>query len=280
MEQEYKDTNNPMPPWRIDKTKPIGHNTLSNVMTNLSEICEFDEPLGGGRQTNAAGRHLCVTRMASEGVAQRETNMHVRHSTRETTMQYQEINVHTENMRHEALMPDRKKVEQFIRERHERVMKKALAKAIVSVLDTLSNVTVPLEMTSFNRPAKRLQQQSLRREPLIVLTQNGDTIQSNRCQATSTSILGTPHEVFGRNTKQVIGLNIMAKKQKNGMTQPQFANNFDKFVQSQNAINGINPRAMNQKQLNLKQPQFNMKNGHINKQGNWANNQDNTRTSR
>jgi hypothetical protein len=95
MEQEYKDTNTPMPPWRIEKTKPIGHNTLSSVMTILSEICEFDEPLGGGRQTNAAGRHLCVTRMASEGVAQREINMHVRHSTRETTMKYQEINAHT-----------------------------------------------------------------------------------------------------------------------------------------------------------------------------------------
>jgi hypothetical protein len=27
--------------------------------------------------------------MASEGVAQREINMHVHHSTRETTMQYQ-----------------------------------------------------------------------------------------------------------------------------------------------------------------------------------------------
>jgi hypothetical protein len=218
--------------------------------------------------------------MDSEGVAQREINMHVRHSTRETTMQYQEINAHTENMRHKALMPDRKKVEQFIRERHERVMKKAPAKAIVFVPDTFSNVTVPLEMTSFDMPAKRLQQQSLHCEPLILLSQKSDTIQSNRCQAAPTSRPGTPHEVFGRNTKQVIDPNSMAKKQKNGMTQPQFAKNFDKFIQSQNAINGINPRAMNQKQLNLKQPQFNMNNGHINNQGNWANNQDNTRTSR
>jgi hypothetical protein len=218
--------------------------------------------------------------MASEGGAQREINMHVCHSTREMTIQYQEINAHTENMRHKALMPDRKKVEQFIRERHERVLKKAPAKAIFFVPDTLSNVTVPLEMTSFDRPAKRLQQQSLRREPLILLTQNGDTIQSNRCQDAPTSRSGTPHEFFGRNTKQVIGPNSMAKKQKNGMTQPQFAKNFDKFVQSQNAINEINPRAMNQKQLNLKQPQFNMNNGHFNNQDNWAINQDNTRMSR
>jgi hypothetical protein len=129
-------------------------------------------------------------------------------------------------MRHKALMPDRKKVEQFIRERHERVTKKAPAKAIVFVPDTLTNVTVPLEMTRFDRPAKRLQQQSLR-EPLTVLTQNGDTIQSNRCQAASTSRLGIPHEVLGRNTKQVIGPNSMAKKQKNGMTKPQFAKSFD-----------------------------------------------------
>jgi hypothetical protein len=131
-------------------------------------------------------------------------------------------------------------------------------------------------MTSFDRPAKRLQQQSLHREPLILLSQNGDTIQSNRCQAAPTSRSGTPHEVFGRHTKQVTGTNSMAKKQKNGMTKPQFANNFDKFVQSQNAINGINPRAMNQKQLNSKQPQFNMNNGHFNNQDNWAINQDNT----
>jgi hypothetical protein len=135
-------------------------------------------------------------------------------------------------------------------------------------------------MTSFDGPAKRLQQQSLRREPLLLLTQNGDTMQSNRYQAAPTSRLGTHHEVFGRNTKQVIGQNSMAKKHKNGMSQPQFAKNFDKFIQSQNAINGINPRAMNQKQLNLKQPQFNMNHGHINNQGNWANNQDDTRTSR
>jgi hypothetical protein len=130
-------------------------------------------------------------------------------------------------------------------------MKKAPAKAIVFVPDTLTNVTVPLEMTRFDRPAKRLQQQSLRHEPLIVLSQNGDTIQSNRCQVASTSRLGTPHEVFGRNTKQGIGPNSMAKKQKNGMTKPQFAKNFDKFVQIQNAINGINPRALNQSHLNL-----------------------------
>jgi hypothetical protein len=59
MEQEYKDTNTPMPPWRIDKTKPIGHNTLSNVMTNLSEICEFDEPLGGLSNKRGRKAPLC-----------------------------------------------------------------------------------------------------------------------------------------------------------------------------------------------------------------------------
>jgi hypothetical protein len=68
--------------------------------------------------------------MASEGVAQRETNMHIRHSTRNTPMQYQEINAHTENMWHKAFMPDRKKVEQFIRERQKRLMKKAPPKPI------------------------------------------------------------------------------------------------------------------------------------------------------
>jgi hypothetical protein len=108
-------------------------------------------------------------------------------------------------------------------------------------------------MMSFGRPAKRLQQQSPRREPLILVTQNGEVIQSNRCQAAPTSSSGTPREVFGQSTKQVhIGMNgpnSMAKKQNNGMTQPQFANNFDKFVQSQNAINGINPREMNKRQL-------------------------------
>jgi hypothetical protein len=170
--------------------------------------------------------------MASEGVAQREINMHVRHSTRETTMHYQEINAHTENMRHKALMPDRKKVEQFIGERQERLMKKASPKPIVFVPDILSNVTVPLEMTSFDRPAKRLQQQSPRREPLILLTQNGEAIQSNHCQAATASSSGTPpHKVFGQSTKQVQirtnGPNSMAKKQKNGLTQPQFSNNFD-----------------------------------------------------
>jgi hypothetical protein len=187
-------------------------------------------------------------------------------------------------MRHKARIPDRKKVEQFIRERQERLMKKAPPKPIVCVPDILSNVTVPLEMTSFDRPAKILQQQSPRREPLILLTQNGEVIQSNLCQAAPTLSSGTPRKVFGQITKQVqIGMNSpnsMAKKQKNGMTQPQFTKNFDKFVQSQNAINGINPRAMNQRQLNLKQPQFNMKNGHFDNQGKWTNNQDNTIMSR
>jgi hypothetical protein len=77
--------------------------------------------------------------MASEGVAQREINMYVRHSTRETTMQYQEINAHTENMQHKALMPDRKKVEQFMRERHERVMKKHQQRQLFS-----SRIPIPM----------------------------------------------------------------------------------------------------------------------------------------
>jgi hypothetical protein len=46
--------------------------------------------------------------------------------------------------------------------------KKAAPKPIVFVPDILSNVTVPLEMMSFDRPAKRLQQQSPRRERLIL----------------------------------------------------------------------------------------------------------------
>jgi hypothetical protein len=95
---------------------------------------------------------------------------------------------------------------------------------------------------------------------------------------------GTPREVFCQSTNQVqIGMNgpnSKAKKQKNGTTHPQFDKSFDKFLQSQNAISGISPRAMNQRQLNLKQPQFNMNNGYFNNQNNWANNQDNTRMRR
>jgi hypothetical protein len=110
MRKENIENNNPMPTWRVDKKRPVGKHTLGNVMTKLSEMCDFDEPDGGGKQTKAAGRHLCITRCASEGVIQREINMHVRHSTAGISMQYQEVTLQTETMRLKALMPNTKKV--------------------------------------------------------------------------------------------------------------------------------------------------------------------------
>jgi hypothetical protein len=62
MRKESIENNTHMPTWRVDKTRPIGKHTLGNVMMKLSEMCAFDEPDGGGKQTNAAGRHLCITR--------------------------------------------------------------------------------------------------------------------------------------------------------------------------------------------------------------------------
>jgi hypothetical protein len=79
------------------------------------------------------------------------------------------------------------KVEQLKRERQERLMKKAPPKPIGFVPDILSNVTVPLKMASFDMPTKRLQQKLPRRKSLVLLTQSGEVIQSNRCQADPTS---------------------------------------------------------------------------------------------
>jgi hypothetical protein len=103
----------------------------------------------GGEQTNAAGKHLCITRCASEGVAKREINMHVRHSMAGISMQYQEVTLQTETMRLRVIMPDTKKVNEII---HKRQLKygNLLPPKEMSLPD-VSNVSAPLSATSYNR---------------------------------------------------------------------------------------------------------------------------------
>jgi hypothetical protein len=166
-----------MPTWRVDKTRPIGKHTLGNVMTKLSEMCNFDEPDDGGKQTNAAGRHLCITRCASEGVAQREINMHVRNSTAGISMQYQEVTLQTETMRLKALMPDEKKVNEIILERQLKYGNLPPPKAMS--FPNVSNVSVPISTKSNKRTQTQKKRVPFAREPLKQLAQNENEMYVN-----------------------------------------------------------------------------------------------------